>query len=256
MTTKVSVEEGQLAVVHEVISAQAPTLVFLHDSLGCIQTWRDFPEQLAQTINCNYLIYDRLGYGDSSPDPLARSRKKDYLEIEAERLNDLLVSLSISTPILFGHSDGASIALIAAAKQGNRIAGLILEAAHIFVEEITLAGVREARANYPNWLLRGKLQKYHGTKADDVFYSWADTWLREDFRDWSIEAILPQISCPCLIIQGEKDEFGTLRQVEGIEKNIAGPTQRKVLQNVGHSPHKEDRDSTLRVSAAFVEIIK
>ena len=172
------------------------------------------------------------------------------------RLNELLDRLSIAKPILFGHSDGASIALIAAAKPGNRIAGLIVEAAHIFVEELTLAGVRQAYEAYPNELFRAKLQKYHGTKADDVFYSWTETWLSEDFCDWSIESMLLQITCPCLVIQGEKDEFGTLQQVEGIVQGVAGPVRKEIIKNAGHSPHKTHKDLTLRRSTAFVEIIK
>ena len=256
MITRSPVAGGELALVYGRGVDGAPTLVFLHDSLGCIETWRGFPEQLAQATGCNYLVYDRLGYGQSSPDPDALRRQKDYMHKEAVVLNELLQRLDLTQPILFGHSDGATIALIAAAQEGNRIAGLIVEAPHIFVEEVTLAGVQKAFDSYPNELFRAKLQKYHGAKADDVFYSWTKTWLSNDFRDWSIESLLPQISCPCLIIQGEKDEFGTLRQVEGIVQSVSGPVRKEIVKNTGHSPHKTHKDLTLRSSAKFVEIMK
>jgi pimeloyl-ACP methyl ester carboxylesterase len=159
LTTRYSIKNGQLAIVYEVASQNAPTLLFLHDSFGCIRTWRDFPSLLAQQTNCNYLIYDRLGYGASSPDPTALDRKNDYLEKEADILNRMITELGIANPILFGHSDGGSIALIAASKENSLIKGILVEAAHIFVEEITLAGIRQAKEDYQNGSLRRKLTK-------------------------------------------------------------------------------------------------
>ena len=256
MVQKLSIQAGELAFVHQQAIVDAPTLIFLHDSLGCIKTWRDFPAQLAGQTGCNYLVYDRIGYGESSPDPQARHRKTDYLEVEAMALNELLGRLDISKPILFGHSDGGSIALIAAAQKGNRIAGVIAEAAHVLVEEVTLQGIRNVNDYYPSGLLRNKLLKYHGEKADDVFYSWAHTWLSEEFRGWNIESSLSQISCPCLVIQGEQDEFGSLRQVDSIANKVRGAVQKKIIEKVGHSPHKENSALTLDISSAFVEIIK
>jgi pimeloyl-ACP methyl ester carboxylesterase len=248
--------KGPLAVVQKRISDEVPTLIFLHDSLGCIQTWRDFPALLAQKTNCNYLIYDRLGYGQSPADPEALNRKKDYLEQEAVTLNRLIEELEIQSPILFGHSDGGSIALIAASLEHHRISAIIAEAAHIFVEEITLAGIRRAKENYPHGGLREKLMNYHGSKADAVFYAWADTWLADHFRDWNIEPVLSSIHCPCLIIQGEKDEFGSLRQVEGIERNIRGKTRKIIVKNAGHSPHKERKELILKRSSEFINLLK
>ena len=256
MTFRFSIEKGQLAVLNETASKNLPTLIFLHDSLGCIKTWRDFPERLAQKTGCNYLVYDRLGYGESSQGADVLKRGKDYLEIEAEILNDMIKQLKISKPILFGHSDGASIALTAASKSNNNILGIIVEAAHIFVEEITLEGIQKVKKNYPDGKLREKLLRYHGSKTDDVFHAWTNTWLNDDFRNWTIESVLPQISCPCLIIQGENDEFGTLQQVEGIEQGIQGEAIKAIVKNVGHTPHKEDRDFTLTVSADFIIKIK
>ncbi|MEO0877142.1 MAG: alpha/beta hydrolase, partial [Bacteroidota bacterium] len=229
MQSKVAISSGELAIVHRVEVAGAPTLVFLHDSLGCIQTWRDFPHELATQTGCNYLIYDRLGHGASSSHPQGRRRQQGYLEAEADILIDLLQRLHVSQPLLFGHSDGASIALIAAAQNGNNIKGLILEAPHIFVEDITLEGVHKTRENYPGGILKQLLTKYHGDKTDDVFYAWADTWLSAGFRTWNIEHLLPQISCPCLIVQGEQDEYGTMWQLEGIANSISGAAKVEVI---------------------------
>ena len=253
---KVVTATGELAIAHHVVAVAAPTLVFLHDSLGCIQTWRDFPQVLAEQTGCNYLIYDRLGHGTSTAHPQGQIRQQHYLETEADTLMELLQRLEISQPILFGHSDGASIALIAGAKYSSEIRGLLLEAPHIFVEELTLEGVRQARENYPAGILKQMLTKYHGTKTDDVFYAWADTWLSENFRDWNIEDLLPQISCPCLLMQGKQDQYGTVRQIDGIANNIAGTVQIEMLKNVGHAPHKEAPSLTLELSATFVKNIK
>jgi len=251
LTFRFPVKQGQLAVVKETVSKKSPTIIFLHDSLGCIKTWRDFPEQLAKKADCNYLIYDRLGHGESSLDSNVLKRKNDYMEIEAEILNSMIEQLKISKPILFGHSDGASIALIAASKS-DTILGVITEAPHIFVEKITLRGIQKVKENYLKGKLREKLIPYHGSKTDDVFHAWANTWLNEDFQNWSIESDLSQISCPCLIIQGENDEFGSLRQVEGIEEGVQGETLKEIIKNIGHTPHKEDRDLTLKVSTNFI----
>ncbi len=252
----ISVQEGELAIIHEVIAAEAPTLVFLHDSLGCIQTWRDFPGLLAQKTSCNYLVYDRLGHGESSPHPQGRRRHQGYLEAEADVLNALLRQLNISNPILFGHSDGASIALIAAAQPSNNIKGILLEAPHIFVEEITLESVHQAREAYPGGLLKQLLAKYHGVNTDDVFYAWANTWLSEEFRHWNIEHLLPQIDTPCLVLQGEEDQYGTMRQVDGIANQVTGRVQVEVLEGVGHAPHKENSDLIMAFSTAFVDTIR
>ena len=228
------------------------TIIFLHDALGCIKTWRDFPEALAAQTNCGYLVYDRLGYGSSSKDPNALNRDKNYLEREADLLLRILEELKIKSPILFGHSDGGSIGLIAAAKSNGNIRGILTEAAHIFVENLTLQGIWRAKENYLKGKLRAKLLKYHGSKTDDVFRSWADTWLSKNFQDWSIESFLPKINCPCLILQGENDEYGTLRQVEGIKQGVNGPVVDVILKNVGHTPHKEDREHVLDLAARFI----
>ncbi|MFC0780658.1 alpha/beta fold hydrolase [Flavobacterium sp. HJSW_4] len=228
-----------------------PTIVFLHDSLGCVELWRDFPKRIAELTQCNVLIYDRLGYGKSDPMP-TYVRPVNYLELEADVLNTILEKLKIENAILFGHSDGGSIALIAASKYPNRIEKVICEAAHIFVEEITLNGIREAVVAYQNTNLPERLQKYHGNKTETIFKAWTETWLRSDFRNWNIESLLPQIKSPLLFIQGEKDEYGTLDQVEKTINAVSGKSEKHIIPNAGHTPHKETPAAVLDKIALFI----
>ena len=248
------VDDAELSlkwVYPEAGAAGKPVLVFLHDSLGCIRLWRDFPEKLAQATGCTALIYDRQGYGQSSPFE-SINRGPDYLEQEADVLERLLEKLQIPQAILFGHSDGGSIALIAASKYKSRVKAIITEGAHVFVEEITLAGIREAVESYQTTNLPQKLQKYHGAKTEAVFCAWTDTWLSASFRSWNIEYFLPSILCPALIIQGEKDEYGTLAQVKAVVQQAQGPVQQLILPDIGHTPHREAPEQVLEKSAHFI----
>lgn len=235
----------------EAAAAGKPVLVFLHDSLGCIRLWRDFPEQLAQATGCPALIYDRQGYGQSSPFQ-SINRSLNYLEQEADVLDRLLEKLQIPQAILFGHSDGGSIALIAAAKYKSRINAIITEGAHVFVEEVTLEGIRAAVEAYQTTDLPQKLQKYHGAKTEAVFRAWTETWLSGSFQSWNIEHFLPSILCPALIIQGEQDEYGTLAQVEAVVQQAQGPVQQLILPDIGHTPHREAPEQVLEKSAHFI----
>ncbi|MNK56774.1 2-hydroxy-6-oxononadienedioate/2-hydroxy-6-oxononatrienedioate hydrolase [compost metagenome] len=228
-----------------------PTIVFLHDSLGCVELWRDFPKRIAAVSKCNVLIYDRLGYGKSDPMPTS-VRPVNYLELEATVLNTILEKLKIENAILFGHSDGGSIALIAASKYPQRIKMVICEAAHIFVEEITLNGIREAVIAYQNTNLSERLQKYHGNKTETIFKAWTETWLHVDFRNWNIETLLLEIKSPLLFIQGEKDEYGTLDQVRKTINAISGKAEKCIIPNVGHTPHKEAPEIVLGKITAFI----
>ncbi|RYJ42404.1 alpha/beta fold hydrolase [Flavobacterium beibuense] len=228
------------------------TLVFLHDSLGCVELWRDFPDKLAELTQCNVLVYDRLGYGKSDAMPDV-PRPITYMEPQADALHDLLAALNISSPILFGHSDGGTIALLTAAKYPETITAVIAEAAHIFVEEITLNGIRAAAQAYKNTNLKQRLEKYHGANTDILFRAWTQTWTRHDFKDWNITGFLPAITCPLLVIQGTDDEFGSLEQVNGIVNNVSGRVEKQLLPATGHTPHKETPEETLRLSAAFIE---
>lgn len=229
-----------------------PTIVFLHDSLGCVQLWRDFPNRLAEATQCNLLIYDRLGYGKSEPMP-THKRPKNYLDIEAEILNNLLHTLKIKKAILFGHSDGGTISLIAASKYPEKIVSVIIEAAHIFVEDKTLQGIYEAIEKYKTTNLTERLAKYHSNKVETLFKAWTETWTQHDYRDWSIEHLLPKITCPLLFIQGEADEYGTLEQVEKTISQVNGKSEKYIIPNVGHTPHKEAAENVLNKSIDFIK---
>ncbi|MBX7226346.1 MAG: alpha/beta hydrolase [Chitinophagales bacterium] len=228
-----------------------PTIVFLHDSLGCIELWRDFPQKLAEATQCNVLIYDRLGYGKSAPMP-THDRPTNYMELEADILHELLQKSKIDNAILFGHSDGATIALLTASKFPDRIKAVIVEAAHIFVEDVTLQGIYEAVESYKNTNLSERLAKYHGDKVEALFKAWTETWTRADYRSWNIEHFLPNITCPLLFIQGEADEYGTLAQVEKTISQVSGKAEKYVIPNVGHTPHKEASELVLNRSTKFI----
>lgn len=228
-----------------------PCLVFLHDSLGSIETWRDFPRVLAERVGLNAIVYDRRGHGKSDPFPSA-PRTPDYLDRETTALFALLDGLGETTAILFGHSDGGSIPLIAAARAPKRIVAIVTEGAHVVVEEETLAGIRAAAESFLETDLRERLARYHGTKVDALASAWIDTWLSSEFRHWSILELLPRIVCPALIIQGEDDEFGTADQVRTIVESVSGPAQGLLLPNAAHTPHREARDVTLSESANFI----
>lgn len=230
-----------------------PTLIFLHDSLGCTELWRDFPEKIAKAAQCNLLVYDRLGYGKSESMPTA-NRLVNYLEQEADILNDLLENLEINNAILFGHSDGGSIALIAASKYPNRIKAIICEAAHIFVEDVTLEGIHKAIEAYATTNLPQRLQKYHGDKTEMIFNAWTKTWIRDDYRTWNIEYLLPKICCPLLFIQGENDEYGSLEQVSKTIDLVSGKSEKYIIPNVSHTPHKEVPEMVINKTIEFIKM--
>ncbi len=246
------VVDGSVLRMHQtIIDQERPTIIFLHDSLGSIELWRDFPDQLGKATGCNVLVYDRQGYGKSSPFA-GSDRKNDYLEIEADVLNQLIEQCRIKKVILFGHSDGGSIALIAAAKYPFRIMGIITEGAHIFVGDITLKGIKEAVHAYHTTDLKERLQKYHGDKTEAVFWAWAKTWLCEEYWSWNIEKFLPQIKCPVLVIQGENDQYGSLKQVKGIINQVSGEASELIIPSIGHTPHKEAGVLVLEHAASFI----
>jgi len=231
-----------------------PTIIFLHDSLGCIQLWRDFPEKLGELTKCNVLVYDRQGYGASCAFSYTQ-RNLYYMEHEADILSELLDYWDIKDALLFGHSDGGSIALIAAGKYPEKIKGIITEGAHIFVEDVTISGIEEAIQLYQTTDLKTKLEKYHGSKTENLFWAWAATWTTNEFSRWNIEKFLPHIQCPALIIQGELDEYGTLKQVEDIvsQTDAAIPF---VIPDVKHTPHKEVPNLILDQVGSFVQQLK
>lgn len=229
-----------------------PTIIFLHESLGSVELWRDFPKKLGKLTQCNVLVYDRQGYGKSAPFSFA-DRKTDYLEREADILKLLIEHWKLKDVILFGHSDGGSIALIAAAKYPSHIRGVITEGAHIFVEEITLQGIREAVKAFHATNLKQRLQKYHGDKTEAVFWAWANTWLSDEFRSWNIENFLPRINCPVLVIQGEDDKYGTRQQVNGIVSQVSGQATELIIPSTGHTPHREAKEVVLNHATSFIK---
>lgn len=231
-----------------------PTIVFLHDSLGCTQLWRDFPEKLALQTQCNVLVYDRLGYGKSFPMP-TYERENNYMEQEADLLNDLLKELNIHDIILFGHSDGGTIALIFAAKYPEKVTATLCEAGHIFVEDITVNGVKDAFEAYKTTNLPERLAKYHGDKVGMMVKAWTEIWLSNRFKSWNIEYLLKNITSPLLFIQGENDEYGTLDQVEKTISQVSGTAEKFIIPNIGHTPHKEIPDIVLQKSAEFISSI-
>lgn len=248
----IRLKEKSLYIEYNQLFENRPTLVFLHDSLGCTQLWRDFPAKLSEFSQCNILVYDRLGYGKSDPMP-TYERANNYMEQEADLLNDLLIELNIQDIILFGHSDGGTIALIAASKYPENVKAVICEAGHIFVEDITLKGVYEAWEAYKTSNLSERLKKYHGDKVDMLFKAWTETWTREGFRNWNIEYLLRGVTCPLLFIQGENDEYGTLDQVEKTIGQVSGSTEKYIIPDVGHTPHKEIPELVLNKAVEFIQ---
>jgi pimeloyl-ACP methyl ester carboxylesterase len=230
--------------------ADGTTLVFLHEGLGSIGQWRDFPSRLSERTGLPALVYDRWGYGNS--DPFALPRKKSYLHDEAlTGLPAVLDACHIGSSILVGHSDGGSIALIYASTHPGGVRAVITEAAHVFVEDVTVKGIREAVEVYATTDLGKRLARYHGDKTDLVFRGWADTWLSPEFRNWNIEEFLPGVRCPVLIIQGIDDRYGTPKQVRAIERQVSGRAEALLLR-CGHVPHAEARDEVLDAMARFI----
>jgi pimeloyl-ACP methyl ester carboxylesterase len=237
---------------HLIHDPQRPTIVFLHDSLGSIEVWRSFPQTLCAELFCNGFIYDRQGHGQS--DPFTNTdRDKNYLEREADALEQLMESVNLTNCVLFGHSDGGSIALIAAAKYPELASAVITEGAHVFVEDLTIAGIRQTEKVYLSSTLPEKLKKYHGSKTDALFRIWVDTWTKSSFRDFNMEHFLSQIACPVLVLQGESDEFGSIAQVQAIASQVAGIGIECVIPFARHTPHKEAESATLRAVADFIK---
>jgi len=249
----IDVHGKKLYIEHDNSFENKPTIVFLHDSLGCTQLWRDFPSKIAGE-KCNTLVYDRLGYGKSFP-MLSHERENNYMELEADVLNELLQELNINNAILFGHSDGGTIALIAASKYPENVKAVICEAGHIFVEDITVKGVSDAFEAYQTTDLPERLAKYHGDKVPMIVKAWTEIWLSERFKSWNIEYLLKNITSPLLFIQGEADEYGTLDQVEKTINQISGKSEKYIIPNIGHTPHKEVPDLVLNKSIEFINKI-
>jgi pimeloyl-ACP methyl ester carboxylesterase len=228
------------------------TMVFLHEGLGSVAMWKDFPHELCTRLGMRGLVYSRYGYGKSTPRPLEERWDPTFMHMEAQNvLPQLLAALKINRPWLFGHSDGASIALIYAATFPQAIPGVIAVAPHVFVEPIAIESIEAAHDLYVRSGLREKLAEYHDD-VDSAFWGWNDVWLSQEFRDWNIADALPHIEAPTLAIQGEDDEYGAAAQVE----TVARETQRGellLIPDCKHSPHRDQPDIVIDAVKAFVD---
>lgn len=232
------------------LSVQKPTLLLLHEGLGCVAMWRDFPAKLATITGCRVVVWSRAGYGGSQSYLDARTPRYMHREAE-EALPAFLKALDITHPILIGHSDGGTIALLFAATFPDAPIAIAVMAPHEFVEEGTLAGIRTARTAWETTDLPTKMARYHYGNAPRVFSDWSETWLSKDFRTWNIESCLQDIRCPVMAIQGEDDEYATMRQIDVIAEKIPG-TQLVKLTQCGHSPHRDQEEAVLAALADFV----
>jgi pimeloyl-ACP methyl ester carboxylesterase len=231
-----------------------PTLVFLHEGLGSIRQWRDFPARLCAATGCPGLVYDRYGYGQS--DVLAEPRRTvRFMHDEALiSFPALLRELAIENPVLIGHSDGASIALIHAGAD-HPVRGVVAMAPHVFIEPLCLSSIVKAREMFERTDLKDRLGRYH-RDARKTFYGWADVWLDPEFERWDIrDDFLPKVRCPVLAIQGHDDEYGTMEQLEEIQRRVAGPCELVKLDHCGHAPFKDQPEIVTARVAAFVKAL-
>jgi pimeloyl-ACP methyl ester carboxylesterase len=230
----------------------APTIVMLHEGLGCVGLWGAFPDAIAASTGAGVFVYSRAGYGQSSPGTLPRSIS--FLQEEAcEVLPRVLDAIGFQRGILLGHSDGASIAAIySGSVQDHRVRGLVLIAPHFFTEESGLAEIRRAREDFYGGLLREKLKRWHAD-VDCAFRSWNEPWLNPDFRKWDITEALGYIRVPILVVQGQDDQYGTLEQVETAQRECFCPVETAVLPGVRHVPHREAPELTRERVADFID---
>jgi pimeloyl-ACP methyl ester carboxylesterase len=236
-------------------AADAPVLVFLHEGLGSIAMWRDFPARLCEAAGARGLVYSRPGYGHSTPRGAEERWTPRFMHEQAEEvLPAFLAAVGVDARrervVLFGHSDGASIALLYAAAAPDALRGAIVLAPHILVEDLSVSSIQQARETYLRTDLRQRLARYHAD-PDSAFWGWNDIWLDPAFRAWSIEEEIAAIRCPLLAIQGVDDEYGTLAQIHGIARRV--PQARLLeLPDCGHSPHKDQPQAVIEASVAFL----
>ena len=229
--------------------ANAPAMVFLHEGLGSLSMWRDFPQQVADACGCEAIVYSRHGYGRS--DPLTEKHAPGFMHHEARVcLPEFLDQLAVERPILLGHSDGASIALIHAGTVPRPLAATVVMAPHVLVEDISIESIEKARLAYLSTDLKARLGKYHDD-PDSAFWGWNDIWLDPAFRAWNIEDCLPGIACPVLAIQGEDDEYGTMDQIERIARQCRDVELAR-LADCRHSPHRDQPRQVIATIADFV----
>lgn len=226
-------------------------LVFLHEGLGCIEMWRDFPQRLCDATSCAGLVYDRTGYGRSSPWP--RDPGVRYMEIEADEvLPRLLAATGIADCVLVGHSDGGTIALNYAASDPEPLRAVVTLAAHAINEPICVQSIVKARAAFAAGELRQRLLKYHGENVDRAFHLWSDAWVAPGFEPMNAQGRLPGVAVPVQAIQGEDDEYGSERQLGIIAGKVGGYCETRLVPDCGHSPHLQQPNYVLSEIARFV----
>jgi pimeloyl-ACP methyl ester carboxylesterase len=240
----------------ETAPVAAPRVVFLHEGLGSLSAWRDFPDRLCAAARVRGVVYSRAGYGWSTPRPHASRWGTDFMHLQARNsLPALLRALSVDTentpPWLFGHSDGASIALIYAATFPHQAAGVIAVAPHLFVEDLSIRSIERTRDTYRTSDLAQRLGRHHGD-VESAFWGWNDIWLDPAFRSWNIESLLPSIRCPVLAVQGHDDEYGTMAQIDHLAAGVA-QAQLVKLANCGHSPHRDQPAALIEAAAGFIK---
>ena len=236
--------------------AAAPLIVFLHEGLGSVAMWKDFPQRLCEAAGCRGLVYSRPGYGRSTPRAAEEAWGLDFMHRQAQQvLPALLEALGIDAatqrPWLLGHSDGGSIALLYAASHPERLAGTIVLAPHILVENLSVSSIEKVRAAYLETDLRQRLARHHDS-PDSTFWGWNDIWLKPAFKHWSIEEEINTIRCPLLAVQGLDDEYGTLAQVHGIACRVQ-QTELLELADCGHSPHRDQAEQLITAITAFIQ---
>ena len=232
----------------------APTIVMLHEGLGSAALWGDFPQALQAATGVGVFVYSRAGYGASTP--VSLPRPLDYMSREAlDVLPVLLEAIGLQRGLLVGHSDGASIAAIHAGGTGyHRVRGVVMIAPHFVVEDVSVASIAEIRRSYETTDLRARLGRWH-RDVDNAFYGWNDAWLDPDFRRWDISEYLAYIRVPVAILQGEDDQYGTIRQIEIAREECYCPLDLTMIPKVGHSPHREAPDLTLTTISEFAKRI-
>lgn len=232
-----------------------PCLVFLHEGLGSVSLWRDFPDRVAEACGLGAFVYSRAGYGASDPASLPRPVR--FMHDEAyEVLPEVLRVAGIRDFFLLGHSDGASIALLYAARfPSPGLRGIVAMAPHVLVEDLSIRSIEAARVAYEEGDLRGRLAKHHGPNVDCAFRGWNDVWLSPEFRAWNLEAEMASVTCPVLLLQGRDDAYGTPAQLERIAARVRGPTEVALFDACGHSPHRDQPDRALAAIASFAQRI-
>lgn len=260
MTETIKVSSGRNACDIEyqfvgTTNPNAPLIVFLHEGLGSVSMWRDFPDKLCDAVRCRGLVYSRPGYGQSTPRAKGEKWGVDFMHVQAREvlpalLGALQIDVTKNQPYFFGHSDGGSIALIHAATFPENVAGIIVAAPHTFVEKLSVDSIANTRDVYLNTDLKSKLARHH-RDPDSAFWGWNDIWLNPAFLAWDIEGLLPQITCPVLAIQGVDDEYGTMAQIDNISAALPATTLLK-LAACGHSPHRDQPDTVINAVRQFL----